>query len=362
MTDAILIRTDADKSTGFGHLMRCLSLAAELRKRRKKAVFAFAGLNHAARSLGEWHGYPYFHLPRENLAMEARQLRARGSELPQALILDLSHQYTLANSERVPAYVGALRELVGLVVMLDGFGDESVAGRVSELEIDVLVVPYVGAETDRHVPAGVRARLAGPRYFVFSPTFQKWGGKKRSIRRRADRLLLTFGGTDPSGVTLKALSAANLIVDRRLQIRVIVGPGFEERLARRIRDAAVDGSHSIEIVPAPECLASHFRWCDLAVSGSGLTKYELALTGTPSIQLCINEAHARANKVFARAGTAADLGLHGAVTARRLAIEIQRVLDDFECRKEMSRRGLVLADGRGAERVISELLRKQHVA
>lgn len=357
MAQAILIRTDADNSTGYGHLARCLTLAAELRRRDIRSVFVMNRADAPALELIRQHGHPVrITSVGGELMAEAREL-SRSRIAAQAMLLDFSHQHVLQQAARVPEYVAALRSAFGTVAMIDGLGRDAVAGRVGRLEVDFLFVPYIGANGEAP-PAGVASRLSGPEFFVFAPSFRPFSGIKRRIRRHAHRVLITFGGTDPRRITLKALAAIGAIRSRRLEVRVVAGPGFEETLIRRVRAAASASDHAIDVLSAPATLAGHMAWCDLAVSGSGLTKYELALTGTPSIQISLDEMHARVNKPFLKEGSAIHLGVHNRITASRLAKAIDTVLDDAAARRRMAQRGQALCDGLGAERIVSMLLAK----
>lgn len=51
-----------------------------------------------------------------------------------------------------------------------------------------------------------------------------------------------------------------------------------------------------------------------AVSSSGLTKYELAMMGTPSLQISFSEQYAYINQYFVCYGSARHLGVFDKVT------------------------------------------------
>jgi spore coat polysaccharide biosynthesis predicted glycosyltransferase SpsG len=99
-------------------------------------------------------------------------------------------------------------------------------------------------------------------------------------------------------------------------------------------------------------------WCDLAITGSGLTKYEMAVTGTPSLQLSFSEDHAAVNESFVKNGTAKHLGVYDAVSLRSISEEITGLLDNFGKRRFMSEAGKGLLDGLGTGRLIEAIRRK----
>src|SRR5688500_6156894 len=104
MGEAILIRTDADNSTGYGHLARCLTLAGELRGRHVHSVFVMSRADAAALELVRQHGHPVrVTSPGDDLIAEVREL-ARARIPAQAVLLDFSHQHVLERAARVPEY------------------------------------------------------------------------------------------------------------------------------------------------------------------------------------------------------------------------------------------------------------------
>src|SRR3546814_8638629 len=96
-------------------------------------------------------------------------------------------------------------------------------------------------------------------------------------------------------------------------------------------------------------------WCDLAISATGLTKYELAATGTPAILLSHDRAHAENNLAFAELGAAVDLGEIALLSDITIAETVRALLQDAARRARMSSCGRRAVDGRGAFRIVAVL-------
>ena len=97
-------------------------------------------------------------------------------------------------------------------------------------------------------------------------------------------------------------------------------------------------------------LSTHF-----ALSASGLTKYELAYTGTPSLLVSIDRNHAVANVPFAALETGHDVGELATVTTRHVAQSLKSLLVDKGRRQAFSIAGRRAVDGLGTQRLL-ELL------
>ena len=361
MSDNYLLRTDADNSVGHGHLIRCLALAAELNKKSRRAIFVLRHADSGARNLIAEHDYETHYLTTGHAySSEIAELRQLNLPALNGAILDFSHAFTFSQVNQLPAYFTALRGIAPTIALLDGYRENSIVARLAAIDVDLLIAPYYAVDTTGS--AACFKYLAGPGYFVFAPEYQALIGKPHRIDDQPDCILITFGGADPQRITLKALAGLAQLRDRTLQIRVAVGSSFDAGLVDDINRAAAARFHRCQILPAPSSLAKHMTWCDLAISGSGLTKYELALTGTPSIQISIDEPHSQINEEFIKAGSGIHLGVHTAVTAGRLAREIRTVLDNTDLRRQMSRLGQELTDGRGAQRIVDELQRANHAS
>jgi len=103
-------------------------------------------------------------------------------------------------------------------------------------------------------------------------------------------------------------------------------------------------------------------WCDVAFAATGLTKYELALTGTPSLQISLNRNHAEMNGAFAQAGTSRHLGPDENLTVADMSRSLASLLDDVDARRAMSETGRRLVDGRGADRLLKAMKKVQNRA
>ncbi|MGB5686043.1 MAG: hypothetical protein WBM35_09535 [Candidatus Electrothrix sp.] len=105
-------------------------------------------------------------------------------------------------------------------------------------------------------------------------------------KREVRNILLLFGGTDPTGLTLKILQWLDQIKGD-WSITVILGIGY-------VQDAEVasfskTANHHIEIIRKTKIISRYMAEADIAITSAGRTVYELGSLGTPVLSVAANE-------------------------------------------------------------------------
>lgn len=356
MAKKLLLRFDADDRIGTGHLVRCRSLAREARRQGFEAIFAVKLLHKSVERMLREDREEYITIPLTlPWSEEAAHLARIGADEIGCAIFDISTIYAFKDLPGVSDYFNSIRRHWS-VILLDGMWNNSLAGKV-DAEFDIVVAPYVGARALAQRKARSCLQLTGPRYFVAGSEYESVVQDRREIRDSADKLLVSFGGSDPNSVTSKVLDALSMITDRVLDVRVVAGLVFNPDLTSQLERKARAMRHNCEVIQSPHSLNEHMFWCDVAVSGSGLTKYELALTGTPSLQISMDEEHARVNKPFAETGASQHLGIWHDLSVEYIRHAIVGLMKDKRRRERMRDVGQHMVDTRGAMRIIEEVRR-----
>lgn len=343
----VLFVTVADNRIGFGHLNRCMSVANLAVTMGVAPQFVLFGDERAAAQVSHAK-FPLQMLPVADLAHEFR------SEPVDAAIVDVVYPAYFRDGNRPMDLFGPLRRSSRVIAAIDSLGEETLAEQACDIPVDFLVAPYALAEVDKARLAKVGCQvLCGPDYTLLSPDYI--GGADRAPRADADRVLVTCGGSDPLSWTPVVLAALESIAGH-LSVRVIVGPLFSPPLRAEIAKCAAASRHHVDIVDAPDSLAAHMQWCDVAIAASGLTKYELAATGTPTILFSIDAFHDENNRAFAALQVTEDLGASPSPTA--IAAAARGLLADRGRRATISASARTVVDGRGAQRLIAKIMEK----
>ncbi|MCP4160210.1 MAG: hypothetical protein GY760_09070 [Deltaproteobacteria bacterium] len=342
----VLIRTDASNSIGMGHINRCVSLSLHLKAEGMDTLFV---LNYESDIILENYinsGLNIVMLCTCSLNEEALFLVEHLSSKYSSIVFDFSHYQ---NMERIKDFVPYF-ELLNCsfnTFLIDGFNDTAIIKYINP-EVDVVITPYIGAE-DHSNRSKVYKHWVGPSYFIFSIeyTLEEW---KRYVPSIAENLLVTMGGSDPYEMTLVVLDALKLI-SLKIHCRIIIGSGFSVSLIEKIKNQCFS-LPLCEIVEKPKNLVTHLKWADMAISASGLTKYEMALTGVPSLQMSFNKDLAKITANQEKEGFYRDLGLYIERTSEEIVNEIEDLAKKSDYRENMIKKGQALFQKSGIKRFV----------
>lgn len=341
----VVLRAAAGAAVGYGHLMRAVAVAEGLRDSGARPVLLADGRVSDAQLDAVRRGVAVERIDAgTNLADDAAATAAAARRLAAAVIVtDVCTQPALANLPELDAYHRRLKDAVDSLVVFS-------AGRHLDPSAALVVNPYLlgGGGSS----AGDERVLWGPQYFIFRSEFIRASTTARTIAAVVKRVVVAVGGSDPAGLTPRIIDALAAEAPA-VSVRAVAGPGLSaaecDLLTERVPRLGW------ELVPQPDDMAALFLWADLAITGDGLTKYETAVTGTPSVIVARPDSDPRINAEFAAAGTTVCVEPGENLRWDGLRPAIARLLNDTSARDELSRRGRQLTDGRGLERVLARI-------
>lgn len=340
MSETLFIRADANEIVGTGHVMRCLSIADQVREIGGDVVFVTA--DEKAVPMVTERGY-------ETLVLGSRW-DALDSELDAflSLIEERGIRSLLVDSYYVTEnYLRRLSE-VAEVTYLDDLN------RFSYPVQRVINYNFYGPETT--YPAGETEYLLGTEYAPLRPEFSNVPERAFGALRK---ILITTGGTDAYGVAEKLL--ARLTAEKAFdecELFCVLGrfhSAKEELLAKYA------GNERVHILVNIPNMMEYMCACDAAVLAGGTTTYEICACGLPGV------VYTLADNQFDNARSAGRLGiLPWAGDVREdmegflnRTVEELLKLEDAIYRREISARMQKMVDGSGAVRIAEKLLKEQ---
>jgi len=306
----VLFRAPAGPRRGFGHLVRCRSLARALGVRPLIAIRGGPRARTAARTLGcdVIDGAP--------VAVIARVA-------PHVVIVD----DPIASDAR--RWIACARRFGCRVVTVHDLGLGACEG---DLVVDGSIVNAGG-------PKGppLRTYLTGPRFALLDPAF---GSPLRAVRRpRAPRVLIALGG-GPRAALGYAIARA---VSREM-------PWASIRIAGGFAVASGSRRNRIAWTGPLDGLARELSSCDVAVVGGGVSLYEACARGVAAVGVPVVVPQRPTVRGFVTAGAARG-DASSAPDAERVARDVVWLLRRPGARASLAARGRKLVDGGGAGRV-----------
>lgn len=337
MSTEIIFRADAYTEIGTGHVMRCLALANTCRE-----------TGNGTRFVGR---------------IEDEVLLER--------LKQCGHKFTALTASHEDKWMDSVNQEVDWVV-LDGYGfdlrDHQMihdAGakllviddmaNLDAYEAEIILNQNFSANEAAYHRTCEAKMLMGPKFALLR---QEFVGRRSEMRgTQACRLLITLGGSDPQGVSLRVTEALTKIHDVRFEVRLIAGssnPHFDQLNAAA--KLACNSCHVIDVQHFTDDMPSEMAWADFAVIAGGSTSLEVAYMGLPALVLTLADNQAAIAVAMQKSGVAESLGWYNTLTADTLATALKRLANDVPRRQAMAAHGQALVDGFGAKRVVETIL------
>lgn len=353
MKSQALIRVDGGKHIGLGHVVRCLNFAEFLRKYHVEALFVTRAYGRKIPELIRQHNFAIKMINKNaNFKDDAIQTR-RIAESSHArfIFTDLSTEENLAKKKEFTIFFKTLKTPGLFLVSVDDF-------KKIDFPFDIQIIPYCGAEDIQYKFFQHTNALLGAKYYIAAPSDVKLAQKKRGIQKNAKRILITIGGSDPTYLTLDIAKALMKLNNKHLEVKIIIGACFSNMMKMQIKNILRNFKGAYESCP-PRNIIKLMLWSDLVISGTGLTRYEAALTGTPNLCVTRSKINTLRIRKFIAAGTSRHISLAEKNFAPHARESIKQLLENFTLRKKMHQSGKRLLDGKGADRIIAELRKRK---
>lgn len=161
--------------------------------------------------------------------------------------------------------------------------------------------------------------LLGTKYTPLRKAF--WEVPKKEIKKTIERVLVTFGGSDPKGITDKMLDYLDINCPT-LKITSVTGESITD-----------------------EKIKSVMLGSDIAISGGGQTLNELARVGVPTVGISIAKNQLQNIETWEKTGF-----------VKGFDDDVIGQLRGQDIRKKMSMIGRNIIDGQGAKKIVKEIL------
>lgn len=338
----VLIRADASVAIGTGHVMRCLTLAQALREKGAAVAFLCRDLPGNLNSHIEQLGFRVHPIPLgedEGWDEDARRTQA-----------------TISNSGKHPDWIitdhygldarweSALRPFTHHIMAIDDLADRS-------HDCDLLLDQnsYAGQETAYAALIPPHAiQLLGPKFALLRNEFAQMRATLKPRDGSVKRILVFFGGSDPSNETEKALAALAAPEFAEIALDVVVGASNPQR--ERISLLCISRPNITFHCQASN-MAELMARADLSVGAGGTTSWERMALGLPTLVISVAGNQEQIALHLAALGAQRYLGKAGDINTDQLRAALLECMHAPADCAAMSSIAMELADGLGTTRV-----------
>lgn len=346
----VLVRADASVDIGSGHLMRCMTLADQLRNDGSDVAFVCRDLPGGMFDLLNARGYRSAKLPVHGTDEGTQQfdaeetIKAVGQLFPEGLDwLVVDHYQLDAEWER------KLRPCAHKLMVIDDLANRP-------HDCDLLLDQNYYRNLDRRYQGLVPEqciKLLGPEYVLLRPEF---AAARQALRARdgsVRRILVFFGGSDSTNQTRKALDAIKLIARPGISVDVVVGAGNPYRNEiQSICHEMPNTQYHCQVSNMAELIGA----ADISIGAGGATTWERCALGLPALTVVFAENQLQTTLDLAQIGATEFLGWADKITASDVARAIDRLIEDRTRLKSLSERASdVLSEWKGAGAITSAM-------
>lgn len=340
----VVIRADASRRIGYGHIMRCFTLAGELKKKGLKVNFICREDEGNLVDFLKKNAFNVYSLPpeldSEKDAKLTYNLLAGKIGYPDYLVVD-HYELDFSWEEHVKPHTGK-------IMVIDDFVNR-------KHSCDILLNQNYGVkahEYDSLTPPECK-KLIGSSYVLLRDQFRKTRKKVSQRSGEVKKVFIFFGGADYTNETKKAIEGMMLL--DRPSIFFVVVVGDSNIYQKEIEKFCASLQNAIfyhQIYDIAPLMAE----ADLAIGAGGSNTWERCCLGLPSIVMILAENQRAIVETLDREGIVVNAGWFQDVTSPSIAAIVNKLISDREKLRSMSVRAMEIVDGEGARRVVEEIL------
>lgn len=350
----LFIRVDAGVQIGDGHFLRCLTLVNGLKINFRQVIFItnqlpkhfFEKIKRENFKICKIDGYS--HIQEERLGKKLKTQLINKDLIQTKKIIG---KYKNSTNWLIIDHYGIdydwenkIHENVEKIIVIDDLANRK---HDCDILIDQNFYEKMEKRYSKLIPSFCKQFL-GPKFTLLRPEFLK---TRKNLKRKnkLKRILISFGGSDPSNETTKVLLAINDL-EKKYKIDVIVGTNNSNKKQIMKLCSKIPFCNFYEQV---ENISKYMKKADLAVGAGGSTTWERCCLGLPTIVTSVSEDQKK---------TAQDLGKIGCVinlgdAEKSTQLDYLKAINEINLKKlnKISKKCLVLVDGKGIKRIVDNI-------
>ncbi|MDA3867664.1 MAG: hypothetical protein PF489_13075 [Salinivirgaceae bacterium] len=339
----ILFRVDGYPEIGMGHIVRCVAIAQHMKVKSPDIEFFFCGqYDEPAQKLLQKNKLKIYH-KKDIENREYADFKNIVSQLkPNTIFIDRLYEYDRE-------FVIDLKKY-STVIMFHNLCEGALYSQIA-------ILP--SAHSSDEVVEKLQKQSKNEQLLIGAPYIPINGQirnekstKKQKTSNRRTQIILTTGGSDPKGVSLKVL---NWLKDEKFShCEIIFLKGNSYMRIEELDALAKKLPENIKVEPFSY---SWFNTADIAICTFGVTTYELLYFGVPTLSIGHALTNARGSQTLAdRHGAIVDLGYVDDLTKEMFVNDLNELIISPDKQNKLRTKGQALIDGKGIDRIVNTIL------
>lgn len=344
----IYFHCDASHDIGSGHLVRCLSLASAFRRFGSMDPTFITGnmLNNFSRPIKQ-NGFKHFILDDsigvKDKASEEISIINKNQHVTTPICIVDSYSITEDYEEK-------LKSEGIIVIAIDDMADRNFCS-------DMIINYHLGARIALYKHATNTRFLLGVSYTPLRNDFVDVSSSPRSFDA-TNQILVTLGSGSLANQIISNIIIKSLcILKNRMDLSATIIASLTKKDEEAVMKYARASGLKLEILSNVTNMAKIMLKSHFAIAAGGITAYELAACGLPSLLFILGENQKNVVESFEREGICVNLGWHENVSSEMLADAICNLTNDSIKYRKMSHLGQKMVDGKGCMRIVEEVIK-----
>ena len=359
MGKKILIRVDASKNIGTGHVMRCLTLANEAKRHgwttcivlRDPDTNIVAYLSSLGHDVKELVSSNYSKGNSGNTLEHGDWLtvsQTQDAHETADIVRDFKPDWLVVDHYAIDStWLSIIEKYGAKILVIDDLGDR-------DLICDLLLDQNLGASAAKYIGKVSRncRLLLGPDFALIRDEFKEW--REKSLKDRFDRdvknILITMGGVDANNYTLKVLrelTKSKYATD--CVMTTILGGSYPHKKA--LYEFLGSSALNVSIISDVKNMAEIMSSADICIGAAGSTSWERCCLGLPTLTFAIADNQIPIlDELVKHACTIAS-------SVNRICVDFDSLIskDHIAVLKRLSSNSASVTDGKGVQRVLNQL-------
>lgn len=333
----VAIRVDSSVQIGSGHVMRCLTLAEQLKGLGAEVFFICSDLAGNMADLIEIKGYTVECFPCVESAKQGDKWE-NDLKYTQKILVGIQKQVDWLIIDHYGldvSWENQLRAYAKKIMVIDDLANR-------QHDCDLLLDQNLYLDMDHRyqelVPSNCK-QLLGPQYVLLRTEFYETRKKMRERDGKVRRVLIFFGASDCTNETGKILEVIKQLNRPDIAIDVVVGvtnPNKEQ--IQELCNSMFHTTFHCQIDHMAQLIAN----ADLAVGAGGTAIWERCFLGLPSITIVVADNQRQTTEAVAKLGATLYVGESSTITTQQLSQCIMKMLKDSTLLRVMSQKAMQL--------------------